>query len=613
MIASGHLAPPGAAVTAFDRIGGFDLLARAVGRFIGRLAEVPGLVRFAATAGREENRWRLQLLVTDLMGGPMAYDGPDPAVLRHTLALDAATFEAAVALLAACCVEVGAPSVAVTELSSTLRGFGAKLGLTETGGSAGAGAGLIPRAVALVDARQLDSWNLFVLDPQFTVVHLSPEAARAAQAVDPDLRRVFGLRAADLPGTSLLRFHPAPTQLQGMLADRERLPRETTWSFGRATWKAHLLAVEDSAGALLGYAIAWRDESDAHRAEEIFRRLRAEAEDLPVPLMYPDPTGEVWHGNAACEVALARLAPHLPHPVNPLEGVPASLFFPDAAERRALFRDPERLPHKRQIRMGPETVSILVSPVRDQDQRFVGPQITWEIVYFTPPSEPSLAAEATPPVELAVPVPTLSPPESSAPMSLPIDPVPGAAPVEAVPPTQVVWLQQQARAIESAGRNLQQLAGLLDAVALLTAQGIDDATAAGDGPRVDTDIVAREVDAAREALTLARQAGGGQQPGVGEALDALDRLARETNLLAVQAAADVLREDAEAATVALANAVDALNRGLADQIAGVTSVAQGAANTLHAAGIRTSRVRALRAVLHERESLGASLTAPAAE
>ena len=634
MTALGQLNGTSSTTTPFDRVGGFDVVARAVGRFMARMSEVPALARFAQVAAREDTRWRFQLLVTDLLGGPMAYDGPDPAELRHELRLDAAAYDAGVTLLTACFVDVGAPAGAVDELRSMLGSFGRRIGLAATVGASDPRPRLIARAKALIEARQLDSQNLFILDPHYTVVYLSDEASRAIQAVDGDLRRAFGLSAADLPNASFLRFHPAPTQLQGMLTDRTRLPRETTWCFGRNTWKANLNTVEGEDGALLGYAVAWQDESDAGRIVEVFRRLTAEAEDLPVPLMYPaDSSFERWNGNAACEVALERLAPYLPSRVNPLEGLPVALFFPDAAERKALFRNPEKLPHKRQVKFGPETVSILVSAVRDQEQRFLGPQITWEIVYFTkaddvpapPPPRPApIVATRDPEAEVLAQLLELSPSAPRAasnggphfeeavftPFELPVAAAPAPEPVlepEARPepvardarPAAVDYLRGNARVLEQAGKSMQQLASLLESVAMLTAQGLDDTAATTDGERPDADSITRGVEAAQEALGLARQGGTGSRGEVDQALQWLENLARQANLLAVQAAADVLREDALIAGDTLRDAVQGLTEGIAERVDSVTLIAQSAAQTLHAAGVRATRVRALRAVIQD--------------
>lgn len=462
----------------FDRLGGFDGLEQAVQRLFGRVATDAALPELLPASGAADARWQVQMLLTDRLGGPMAYDGPDPVELRARLGIDAEKARLVAAHLLAVFREAGAAPAAIEELQTVLAEFAGLLGvpLATTTSAVAALAPVScpatrdPREALIAGARTdaaragVADRPLFVLDPDLTLVHLNPEAERGLLAADGELRRAFGLGAADLPGLSVLRFHPAPSQLQGLLQDVSKLPKETTWCFGGAVWKARLSTVRGSDERLLGYAIAWRDESEIHHAEAVFQRLRAQAEDLPVPIMYPDPMIEKWFGNAACEHALQRLAPHLPFPVNSLDGVPVQLFLPDDNERRALFRDPARLPYKSQLKMGPETIAILVSPILDQEQRYLGPQITWEIVHFTRPEDRA----ADPP---------------SAPQS-PVAPAPSPGTVEgpgghAAP---AAALRGEARALESAAADLQTLVRVLDLAA-------DQAEGQGD-PVAETGVAA---------------------------------------------------------------------------------------------------------------------------
>jgi methyl-accepting chemotaxis protein len=407
-------------------------------------------------------------------------------------------------------------------------------------------------------ARQLvppdGGWNLFVLDRTFTVIHLSAEAERAAAAVDGELRRAFGLGAANLRGVSIFRFHPAPTQLEGLLVDPSRLPHEATWSFGHVVWAARLLAIPVPDGPPAGYAILWRDESEACRAMAVIARLRAQSEELPVPIMFPDPTGERWFGNAACEHALERLAPHLPHPVNPLEGIPASLFIPDPERRRALLHRPDRLPHKFQMQVGPERVSVLISPIRDQEQRFLGPQITWEIVHFT------AAPDAPPAVE-----------------------PPGG-------------LRDDARALSAAAADLHTLTRLLDTAADLS-QGRTGPSGVEAG---DVGSLVREgEEAARRAseahAELARVPVS--REAMRDALATLNACARRTGVLALEAGMLAVRAEAATGAGDLRARVREVGARLEQDVAALTAQAQAAVDRLRDADEHAARLAELRATL----------------
>lgn len=501
----------------FDRLGGFDGVDHAVQRLFARLAADPTLPGLIPPTGLADARWQVQMLLTDRLGGPMAYDGPEPSVLRTRLGIDAEKAGRIESHLLAAFHDGGAPPALMDELRALLAEVAMTLGLNAPAA--------VPRpdsrqaliSQALEDARRAGVADrpLFVLDPDLTLVHLTPEAAQGLEAASADLRRAFGLAPGDLAGHSVLRFHPAPSQFQGMLQDVSRLPKETTWCFGRMVWKARIAAVRSAEGGLLGYAISWRDETDLHRAEAVFQRLRNQAEDLPVPIMYPDPMIEKWFGNAACEHALQRLAPYLPFPVNPLDGVPVQLFLPDESERRALFRDPARLPYKSQIRMGPETIAILVSPIRDEDQRYLGPQITWEIVHFTrkedrAPASPRMKSPVAAPLPAVARAPRVSADAVAAP------PVP--APDPEVAPSPVGALRGEARALEAAASELQTLVHLLDLVA-------DQAEGQGSDAMV-LEVPAPEAGATGQAEAAIAAALVAVRRAAAEATDALTHEAR---------------------------------------------------------------------------------------
>ncbi|MFN8645542.1 MAG: hypothetical protein U0104_02180 [Gemmatimonadales bacterium] len=520
----------------FDRLGGFDAIDQAVARAFVRASADPSLGgRIPATPGADAT-WQAQMFLTELTGGPMAYDGPDPRGVAERLALTAGDVRTLADHVADAFEASGAPAAVAAELREVLAREAARQGFDTVEPAPAPPApspveSLVAAAVLEAARLGLDDGNLFVLDPQLLLVHLDAGATTAVQAADAELRRAFNLGAAELLGHPIIRIHPAPTQFSALFADPDRLPRETTWCFGRAVWKAHPFAVRQG-GVVLGYGVAWRDLSEQHRIQAVFQRLRSQAEDLPVPVMLPDATLERWFGNAACEAALARLAPYLRTPVQPADGVPVGIFFPDVAARRALFADPARLPHKTQVQFGPETVAVLVSPVLDQEQRYVGPQITWEIVHRTP--QAPVAPEPSPRRDLA---PTAAAGSGSG-------VIPGVA-----------LLRQEARALEGVSADLLHLTRLLESVA-------EEAEQAG--------MPAGEPE--------------GNDPAQPEALRRADQAVAEA-LRAVQAAA------VEAAAAVAAEA-EGLSGAIGTRLTGAVERAQASAEAIR-------RIRALAAGLTE--------------
>ena len=586
----------------FDRLGGFDALERAVTACFARVATVPDLAGLVPAARLADAHWQVQLLLTEMLGGPMAHDGPDPDTLCQAAGIDARRASLLIDHLLAAFGAGGAEGALLDELRQTLAHFAHSLGLSTASPPPvpvvatrpvrpDPDTSLVARAEVAIATAGAADWPLFVLDAELVVVHQNAWATAALPAADADLRRGFGLGATELVGQSVLRFHSAPTQLHGMLNDTLRLPREILWSFGRTTWRARLFTLPEVAGGAGGFAIAWRDESEAHRRDAIIARLRAQAEELPVPVMFPDATGERWYGNAACEHALGRLEAWLPAGFDPSHGIPGALFFPDAEERRSLFTMREALPLKKRLSFGPETVAVLVSAVCDDHQQMLCPQVTWEIVHSIVP-------------------PAITPKRKPAPASLPVPaPAPDPAPAQVATVSRPRGLREvgtdlrrEARAVEASARAMLSFTELLNSLADQTAgdsAGMPGSALADalDGGEVE----ARLAEQGLVALEAAREIADGEacQEAVRSALAQLMAVARRTNRLVLDASLSVV-EDAMGDGVGRLLERSAAVRGVVDAEAGAFALQAEAVSRQLAQSIGTaSRLVELRDALRE--------------
>ena len=583
----------------FDRLGGFDTLQRAVGLLVARLRAAPHLLPLlldgAIPGNSADAEWLVQLWLTDRLGGPMSYDGPEISGVCRQLHVDQGRWGRLVGLAGEALIAAGAPPAAVDEargvLLAALPGHDATT--VPDGGASGPGThaavAMRQAAESVVVAAGCGDWNLFVLDADLMLIDQNEAACAALLRRDADLRRAFGLGATELLGESVLRFHPAPGQLQGLFGETERLPRDATWSFGRVAWRARVFGLPAAGPERPGFAIAWRDESEAYRRQTVITRLKAQAEELPIPVMYPDAEGDLWFGNVACEHALARLAPWLPPHLNPATGIPGALFFPDVAERRSLFTTREALPLKKRMTFGAETVSLLVSAVCDDDQQMLCPQVTWEIVHSITPA-------------VSAPAPVVGP----------------ALPGEVTPPsghprprglTAVSSeLRGEARALETSALALSSLSEVLDALA-------DQALGETVGPPTDGlghalesgDAAARLAEQGLAALDSAREiaAGAVRQRAVADALAQLMEIARRTNRLVVDASLSVV-EDAMGDRVGLLLDRAAMVRAAVDGDAGALAMqAQDVARQLTQSVTTAGRLAELR------ESFGDAVPPPA--
>lgn len=131
-------------------------------------------------------------------------------------------------------------------------------------------ASAISTARPLLEALQT---NVFVSALDFTLVYANPTAIRTLQRLDSALHRAFGIRADEIVGGSIHRFHRNPAAVERLLTDAERtLPHETRFAFGDTTLRGHISGLHDRDDRLVGYVVVWEDASELEAA----RRLVAE-------------------------------------------------------------------------------------------------------------------------------------------------------------------------------------------------------------------------------------------------------------------------------------------------------------------------------------------------
>jgi methyl-accepting chemotaxis protein len=116
----------------------------------------------------------------------------------------------------------------------------------------------------------------------------------------------------------------------------------------------------------------------AHRgATNIFEKM---VEGSPLNFIQADSDMIIRYLNPASRATLAKLSHLLPCKVEDIVGSSIDIFHKNPAHPRRLMSDPKNLPHKAEIRLGPETLSLSASAIFDDAQRYIGAMVAWEIV-----------------------------------------------------------------------------------------------------------------------------------------------------------------------------------------------------------------------------------------
>jgi methyl-accepting chemotaxis protein len=232
--------------------------------------------------------------------------------------------------------------------------------------------------------------NVIMADRDLKIVYVNPASLQTLKTLEKHLP----IRAEDVLGQSIDRFHRDPSVQRRLLSDPRNLPHRAVITLGPEKLELNVSAVYDGEGRYQGPMVTWGVVTERLRIEEDVARMVSMVENAPANIMYADRELVVRYANPAALRTLQKLQAHLPVKVDRLIGTCIDRFHRDPSVQRRLLADPANLPHRVQIRLGPETLELLVSAVKGRQGEYLGAMVTWEVITEKLASERSLAEAA---------------------------------------------------------------------------------------------------------------------------------------------------------------------------------------------------------------------------
>ncbi len=109
-------------------------------------------------------------------------------------------------------------------------------------------------------------------------------------------------------------------------------------------------------------------------------RVVSMMQNAPINMIYADTNFNIQYINPASDKILRSLQKLLPVSVDNIIGASIDIFHKNPAHQRKIVGDPNNLPHRAEIQLGPEILDLLVSAIYDNNNNYLGPMITWEVV-----------------------------------------------------------------------------------------------------------------------------------------------------------------------------------------------------------------------------------------
>ncbi|MCH8999033.1 MAG: PAS domain-containing protein, partial [Proteobacteria bacterium] len=220
--------------------------------------------------------------------------------------------------------------------------------------------------------------NVMIADLEdFKVVYANKATLKSLA----QLEDITKLKADDMVGTCIDIFHKDPSFQRRILADPKNLPHQALIQVGPETLDLLVSPIYDTKGNYTHAMLTWSIVTQKVKADAQAAQLTQMVENMPVGVMMCDPeTLEINYMNTFSSETLKTLEEHLPVKVDDMVGQCIDVFHKLPAHQRKILGDPKNLPHQALIRVGPETLDLLVTAIHDKDGNYMGPMLTWSVV-----------------------------------------------------------------------------------------------------------------------------------------------------------------------------------------------------------------------------------------
>ena len=241
-----------------------------------------------------------------------------------------------------------------------------------------AGGNLVARLGSALDAL---GTNVFMADRDLNVVFMNKKARQVMESMNAVLQSKFGITAAQIVGTNIDRFHGSRVaDIRRRLSDDKNLPIRSEIRLGDLILDLNVNAVYDEAGNFAAIVVNWEEISEKKRLEFEASRAQSMLENAPINVLMADRDFVIRYVNPASLKTLKSIEHLLPVKADQILGQSIDIFHKNPGHQRKMLADPNNLPHTANIKLGAETLILLVSAIYDGNRNYVGPMVTWEVI-----------------------------------------------------------------------------------------------------------------------------------------------------------------------------------------------------------------------------------------
>lgn len=218
--------------------------------------------------------------------------------------------------------------------------------------------------------------NVILANADLEITYMNPASMKKLS----ELQEFLPVKVNDIIGQSVDVFHKNPSYQRGILNNPDNLPYRASIHVGPETLDLLVSAVRDVNGDYIGPMVTWEVITEKLRLEQEATRVQNMMDSIPINVALANRDYELVYINPASMKTLKSVEKLLPMPVEQLMGQKIDIFHKVPEHQRRIVDDPNNLPHRAKIKLGEETLDLLVSAIYDKDNQYIGPMITWSII-----------------------------------------------------------------------------------------------------------------------------------------------------------------------------------------------------------------------------------------
>jgi len=218
--------------------------------------------------------------------------------------------------------------------------------------------------------------NIMMANTDLVITYVNPASRQTLKSIE----HLLPVKVDQILGQSIDIFHKNPAHQRKLLANERNLPHRAIIEVGDEKLDLLVSGTYDQNGKYLGPMVTWEVVTQKLKLQKAAAEKSAIVENAPINIMLADLDGKIIYMNPASERTLKSIEKILPIPVNQIIGSSYDVFHKNPAHQRRLLADPKNLPYEAQIQLAEEYLFLTVNAIYDQDGKYSGPMVAWEVI-----------------------------------------------------------------------------------------------------------------------------------------------------------------------------------------------------------------------------------------